>query len=51
VDKLDPDIPDRSKFQIKRNPALKIAYLIFETGRHHPAYPLTKVRFRLQYEE
>jgi hypothetical protein len=48
---FDPDIPQRSKFQIKRNPALKIAYLIFESGSHHPDYPTIKVRFRLEYEE
>jgi len=47
----DPDIPQRSKFRIKRNPALKIAYLIFESGTHHPDYPTIKVRFKLKYEE
>lgn len=47
----DPEIPQHSKFQIKRNPALKIAYIIFETGSHHPAYPSVKVRFRMKYEE
>ena len=48
---FDPDIPKRAKFQIKRNPALKIAYLIFESGSHHPDYPTIKVRFKLEYEE
>jgi hypothetical protein len=48
---FDPDIPQRSKFRIKRNPALKIAYLIFESGSHHPDYPTIKVRFKLEYEE
>jgi len=47
----DPDIPQYAKFQIKRNPALKIAYLIFESGSHHPDYPTIKVRFKLEYEE
>jgi hypothetical protein len=47
----DPDIPQNAKFQIKRNPALKIAYLIFETGSHHPDYPSIKVRFKLKYED
>ena len=47
----DPEIPQRSKFQIKRNPALKIAYIIFESGSHHPEYPFVKVRFRMKYEE
>jgi hypothetical protein len=50
-DLTDPEIPQRSKFQIKRNPALKIAYIIFETGSHHPEYPSVKVRFRMKYEE
>ena len=50
-DPTDPELPQRSKFQIKRNPALKIAYLIFETGSHHREYPSVKVRFRMKYEE
>jgi hypothetical protein len=50
-DLADPEIPQRSKLQIKRNPALKIAYIIFETGSHHPEYPFVKVRFRMSYEE
>lgn len=47
----DPDIPERAKFTIKRNPALKIAYIIFEPGSQHPDYPFIKVRFNLEYEE
>ncbi|MGD8538951.1 MAG: hypothetical protein PVI66_09555 [Candidatus Aminicenantes bacterium] len=47
----DPEIPQRSKFRIKRNPALKIAYIIFESGSHHKEYPFLKVRFRMNYEE
>ena len=47
----DPDIPKNAKFKIKRNPVLKIAYIIFESGMHHPDYPAVKVRFKLEYEE
>lgn len=47
----DPDIPKHAKLNIKKNPALKIAYIIFETGSHHPDYPFIKVRFKLEYEE
>jgi hypothetical protein len=46
----DPDIPDDCRLKIKRNPALKIAYIIFETGKRAMAYPYYKIRFKIGYE-
>jgi hypothetical protein len=46
----DPDIPDKPKLNIKRNPALKIAYIIFETGKKSKLHPFLKIRFKLEYE-
>jgi len=45
----DPDIPEDCKLNIKRNPALKIAYIIFETGKHMPVYSYYKIRFKVAY--
>lgn len=47
---VDPDIPEDCKLNIKRNPALKIAYIIFETGKRAMPYPFYKIRFKLGYE-
>ena len=46
----DPDIPEDCRLKIKRNPALKIAYIIFETGKRAMAYPFYKIRFKIGYE-
>ena len=48
---IDPDIPDDCRLNIKRNPALKIAYIIFETGKRAMAYPYYKIRFKIGYEQ
>jgi hypothetical protein len=47
----NPDIPDNAKLEIKRNPALKITYIIFETGKHSKIYPLHRIRFIVKYED
>jgi hypothetical protein len=47
----NPDIPDNAKLEIKRNPALKNAYIIFETGKHSKIYPLHRIRFIVKYED
>jgi len=47
----DPEIPKNAKLQIKRNPALKIVYIIFETGKHTQICPFHKIRFKLKYED
>ena len=47
----DPEIPKYAKLEIKRNPALKIAYIIFETGKHSKVYPLLRIRFTVEYED
>lgn len=47
----DPDIPVNARFKMKRNPALKIAYIIFETGKHTQICRFYKIRFKLNYEE
>ncbi len=47
----DPDIPDDCKLNIKRSPALKIAYVIFETGKRAMVYPYYKIRFKIEYEQ
>ena len=46
----DPDIPDDCKLKIKRKPALKIAYIIFETGKKALVCPFYKIRFKVEYE-
>lgn len=48
---MDPEIPENAKLQIKRNPVVKIAYIIFESGKRHPTCPFHKIRFKLKYEE
>lgn len=47
----DPEIPENPKLQIKRNPVLKIIYIIFETGKHTKICPLYKIRFKVEYED
>lgn len=47
----DPEIPEKPKLNIKRNPALKIAYIIFESGKKNVIYPFLKIRFEMEYEE
>jgi len=47
----DPEIPKNAKLQIKRNPALKIVYIIFESGKHTQICALHKIRFKLKYED
>lgn len=48
---LDPDIPENARFKMKKNPVLKIAYIIFETGKHSMICPYYKIRFKIKYEE
>jgi len=47
----DPEIPKNAKLQIKRNPALKIVYIIFESGKHAQICTLHKIRFKVEYED
>lgn len=47
----DPKIPKNAKLQIKRNPALKIVYIIFESGKHARICALHKLRFKVEYED
>lgn len=47
----DPEIPKKAKLQIKRNPALKIVYIIFETGKHTQICPFHKIRFKVAYKD
>jgi hypothetical protein len=47
----DPDVPKNAKLTFKRNPVLKIAYIIFETGKHTQICPFHKIRFKLKYED
>ena len=46
----DPDIPEDAKLSVKRNPVLKIAYVILETGKHAKPYPFLKIRFKIKSE-
>lgn len=48
---VNPDIPKFAKITIKRNPALKIAYIIFETGKHAKVCPYHKIRFKFECAE
>ena len=47
----DPEIPKNAKLQIKRNPALKIVYIIFESGKNAGICPFHKIRFKVEYED
>jgi hypothetical protein len=47
----DPDIPVNARFKMKKNPAVKIAYIIFETGKHTMICRFYKIRFKIKYEE
>jgi len=47
----DPDIPVNARFKMKKNPALKLAYLILETGKHTMICRFYKIRFKIKYEE
>jgi hypothetical protein len=48
---MNPDIPKFAKLAIKRNPALKIAYIIIETGKKTALCPFHKIRFKLECVE
>jgi hypothetical protein len=48
---MNPDIPKFAKLTIKRNRALKIAYIIFETGKQTELCPFHKIRFKLECVE
>ena len=43
----NPDIPKFGKLTIKRDPTLRIAYIILETGKQAALCPLHKIRFKL----
>jgi hypothetical protein len=47
----NPDIPKLAKLTIRRVQALKIAYIIFETGKQAPLCPFYKIRFKFEYME
>ena len=47
----DPDIPVNARFKMKKNPALKLAYLILETGKHTMICRFYNIRFKIKYEE
>lgn len=46
----DPDIPEKATLRIKRNPALKRAYFIIETGKFGTC-SFHKIRFKVKYED
>jgi len=46
-----PDIPKFGKLTIKREPGLKIAYIIVETGKQATACPFHKIRFKFDCVE
>ncbi len=47
----DPDIPEKPKLRMRKNPTKKIITVIFETGKKSRVYPFTKVKFEIEYEE
>jgi len=47
----DPEVPDKPKFGMRRNPVTKDVYILFESGRKYTKYPFVKIRFKMQYEE
>jgi hypothetical protein len=47
---LDPNIPDKPRLQITRNPKEKILNIIFESGKK-AKYPFLKIIFRVSYQE
>jgi hypothetical protein len=46
-----PEVPDKPKFGMRRNPVTKDVYILFESGRKYTKYPFVKIRFKMQYEE
>ncbi|MGB3861580.1 MAG: hypothetical protein WA915_05825 [Candidatus Aminicenantaceae bacterium] len=46
-----PEVPDKPKFGMRRNPVTKDVIIIFESGRKYTKYPFVKIRFKLKYEE
>jgi hypothetical protein len=48
---MNPDIPKFGKLTIKRNPALKISYIICETGKQTQVCPFYKIRFKFDCVE
>jgi len=47
----DPNIPDKPRLTMGRNPVSKKLYIYFESGKHSPDYPFTKLRFVIDYIE
>jgi len=48
---VNPEVPDKPKFGMRRNPVTKDVIIIFESGRKYSKYPFIKIRFIMQYEE
>jgi hypothetical protein len=46
-----PEVPDKPKFGMRRNPVTKDVIIIFESGRKYTKYPFVKIRFKMKYEE
>lgn len=44
------EVPDDPTLKMKRIPAKKMVYIIFETGKQTSVYPCFKIRFQIEYE-
>jgi hypothetical protein len=47
----DPEVPDKPKLGMRRNPVTKDVYILFESGRKYTKYPFVKIRFMMKYED
>jgi len=47
----DPDVPDKPKLGMRRNPVTKDVYILFESGRSYTKYPFVKIRFKMKFED
>lgn len=47
----DPEVPDKPKFGMRRNPVTKDVYILFESGKKYTKYPFIKIRFKMKYED
>ena len=47
----DPEVPDKPKFGMRRNPVTKDVYILFESGRKYTKYPFIKIRFKMKFED
>jgi hypothetical protein len=48
---VHPEVPDKPKIGMRRNPVTKDVIIIFESGRKFTKYPFVKIRFKMKFED